>query len=255
MSDLGIGAALRAAREEQGRTIEEAARDTRVRSDYLRALEAEEFGVLGGDVYAKGFLSTYARFLGLDPAPLVDLYRRHVAVEDELTTQLASAPTARQPKGPPPTWIAWVAAAVVVLIGGVALAQAVGNRAPATASAPEDVNTAPPAPAEPSPTPTEGEQPPAEPSPSPSPTFDGANVLLAFEQRSWVRVTVDGQQVQEGIVEAGEALNFTGEEAVQVRFGNAGGVRVRLNGEDLGVAGPRGQVRTVVYTPDGAEEA
>ena len=40
--------------------------DTKIRAKYLRALEEEHFEVLPGETYVKGFLRTYAEYLGLD---------------------------------------------------------------------------------------------------------------------------------------------------------------------------------------------
>ena len=80
----GIGEALRAARRQQGRSLADAAAATRVRESYLAALEEEEFAALGGDVYVKGFLRSYARFLGLNPEPLLEAYRREHERPDEL---------------------------------------------------------------------------------------------------------------------------------------------------------------------------
>lgn len=80
----GIGEALRAARRQQGRSLADAAAATRVRESYLAALEEEEFAALGGDVYVKGFLRSYARFLGLNPEPLLESYRREHERPDEL---------------------------------------------------------------------------------------------------------------------------------------------------------------------------
>ena len=57
------------------RTVEA---EIKVRTKYLRALENEEWDVLPGPAYAKGFLRTYAQFLGLDGDALVDEYRRTV---------------------------------------------------------------------------------------------------------------------------------------------------------------------------------
>jgi cytoskeleton protein RodZ len=48
-----------------------------VRETYLAALETEEFDALGGDVYARGFIAAYARFLRLDPQPLLDAHREY----------------------------------------------------------------------------------------------------------------------------------------------------------------------------------
>jgi cytoskeleton protein RodZ len=70
-----IGEALRSAREAQGRSLHDASEATRIRSSYLEALEEERFGELGGSVYAKGFLRSYAGYLGVDPAPLLEAYR------------------------------------------------------------------------------------------------------------------------------------------------------------------------------------
>lgn len=49
-------------------------RATRIRAKYLQALEDERFDVLPGAAYAKGFLRTYADFLGLDAQRFVDEY-------------------------------------------------------------------------------------------------------------------------------------------------------------------------------------
>jgi hypothetical protein len=77
-SGLPIGEVLKRTRTRQKidmRTVEE---QTKVRTKYLRALENEEWDVLPGPAYAKGFLRTYASFLGLDGDALIDEYRRTV---------------------------------------------------------------------------------------------------------------------------------------------------------------------------------
>lgn len=244
---IGIGDVLRDAREEQGRSIEEAARDTRVRGDYLRALEDEEFGVFGGDVYAKGFLSSYARYLRVDPQPLLESYRRNVQRDDVSASSIAATPVAKQPSGPPPTWIAWAVVVVVVMVGVAALAQVFGGRTPEPAAVQRHEPTASPteAPATEAPT----------PEPTPEPTFEGVNVLATYEERSWTRVIVDGQHVFEGIIERGETREWQGDQEVEIRWGDPGAVRVEFNGESLGAAGEPGKPRTVTFTPDGPQEA
>jgi cytoskeleton protein RodZ len=75
--ETGVGAALRKARTKRGLTLQEAARDTRIRPDILEALEDENFGRLLGDVYVRGSLRSYAQYLGLSADKVVDLYARH----------------------------------------------------------------------------------------------------------------------------------------------------------------------------------
>ncbi|MBW3659534.1 MAG: helix-turn-helix domain-containing protein, partial [Actinobacteria bacterium] len=232
---IGIGDVLRDAREEQGRSIEDAARDTRVRGDYLRALEDEQFELIGGDVYAKGFLSSYARYLQVDPQPLLDLYRRHVQHDDVSAASIAATPVAKQPAGPPPTWIAWAVVVIVVMVGVAALAQVFGGRTPDPAAGPSRQPSASPSEV------TSGTTTPVEPEPSPTPTFDGVNLLITYEDRSWTRVVIDGQTVFEGILERGESREWEDDEEIEVRFGNPAAVRVELNGQSLGAQGDASQ--------------
>jgi hypothetical protein len=78
-----IGSSLRAARMRQELELSQAERDTRIRAKYLRALEDERFDVLPGPAYTKGFLRTYADYLGLDAQPFVDAYNARFAPEEE----------------------------------------------------------------------------------------------------------------------------------------------------------------------------
>ena len=69
---LDIGATLKSAREQQGIALDDAAEATKIRESYLVALEEEAFERLPGATYARGFVRSYAEFLGLDPQPLID---------------------------------------------------------------------------------------------------------------------------------------------------------------------------------------
>ncbi len=77
-SGLPIGEVLKRARSRQKVDIQTVEEQTKIRTKYLRALENEEWEVLPGHPYAKGFLRTYAQVLGLDGDALVDEYRRTV---------------------------------------------------------------------------------------------------------------------------------------------------------------------------------
>jgi transcriptional regulator with XRE-family HTH domain len=66
-----IGRRLSTARRRRGLEVEDVERELRIRSRYLRALEAERFEDLPGEVYARAFLREYADYLGLDGGSLV----------------------------------------------------------------------------------------------------------------------------------------------------------------------------------------
>ena len=75
-----IGSSLREARLRKGLDFPELESGTKIRGKYLQALEDERFDLLPGDAYIKGFLRTYAEYLGLDGQLYVDEFNsRYVA--------------------------------------------------------------------------------------------------------------------------------------------------------------------------------
>jgi cytoskeleton protein RodZ len=80
-----IGYSLREARERQGLGYPEIELATKIRAKYIRALEEEDFDAIPGDAYTRGFLRTYAEYLGLDSDVYVDEYasRFHTSWRDE----------------------------------------------------------------------------------------------------------------------------------------------------------------------------
>src|SRR6185437_2275674 len=78
-----IGGSLREARLKRGLTSAEVQKAIRIRDRYLQALEEERWEQLPGDAYVKGFLRTYADYLGLDGNLYVDEYNSRFARPDE----------------------------------------------------------------------------------------------------------------------------------------------------------------------------
>ena len=83
-----VGEFFRQVRETKGLTVEEVASKTRIRSDFVKALEDGNFAKLPDQVFARGFVRSYARSLGLDEEDAMHLLRICVAafvdVGDEL---------------------------------------------------------------------------------------------------------------------------------------------------------------------------
>ncbi len=69
-----LGETLLKARLEKNITYEDAERVTRIPRKYLEALELEDFGILPAPVYARGFLRSYASYLGLEPKDLLPFF-------------------------------------------------------------------------------------------------------------------------------------------------------------------------------------
>src|SRR5438445_6703277 len=77
-----IGSSLREARLRQTLDFPEIEQSTKIRGKYLRALEDEQFDLLPAQTYVKGFLRSYAEYLGLDGQLYVDEYNSRYVVGD-----------------------------------------------------------------------------------------------------------------------------------------------------------------------------
>lgn len=100
---------LRSAREARGISLATAERELRIRQRYLAALEDGLHDDLPGDVYARGFLRSYAAYLGLQPDTMVALYRLEVA------TRRPERVRARRPRSRPLTHEPFVITRTVVV--------------------------------------------------------------------------------------------------------------------------------------------
>ncbi len=76
-----IGQKLKEAREDKRLTLEKAFEATRIRVQYLQALEADDLSVMPSPVQARGYLRNYAEFLELDVPKLLDEMREANAQE------------------------------------------------------------------------------------------------------------------------------------------------------------------------------
>lgn len=222
-----IGEVLRASRESRGVSLEEASASTKIRMTYLTALEEERFDVVGGSVYVKGFLRSYATYLGLDPEPLVAAYReREASVPPPLEPLSAARATRLGRRGPSWLGVGIVCAAVLLVFAVIGLMnrQPVSTATPPTSShdAQSSTTTLPPA--------------------TTAPAVRGVSIVLRYTAPSWTEVTADGRVIFEGTVYAGEERSFTGVSDIGLVLGYPPGVTLVVNGKDLGVAGSASQV-------------
>jgi cytoskeleton protein RodZ len=95
-----IGNSLREARLRQRLDFPEVEQATKIRGKWLRALEEEQFDILPAQTYVKGFLRTYAEYLGLDGQLYVDEFNsRHVVGEDDPALRARRSARVRQRRG------------------------------------------------------------------------------------------------------------------------------------------------------------
>lgn len=274
-----IGRLLRESREQLGLTLEEVERATRIRQHHLEALERGEPGSLPSPVQARGFLHNYADFLGLDSDEV--LLRYSESLQGEARTEAAptrgrAATDAVEVRNRRLPWLTsdlLIAGTIIVLVfavliwgGGQVLAtvraeqsaepeQELSLVVESSPTAADTIPTADPAPTGAGgpvvtvPEGSEGTLPPELLGEEFS--GDGINLRLLVEKRAFLEVTVDGQVEFSGRVAPGEILEFQGQELIQLVTGNARGIRVVYNGDDLGVLGTVGQVVTRFWSAAG----
>jgi len=93
-----LGGQLRAERERRGAVLEQVSEATKIRKTYLEALEARDWKALPADVFTRGYVRTYAQYLGLDHEHLLKVYareRRIAGVNDPSTSERAQRDATR----------------------------------------------------------------------------------------------------------------------------------------------------------------
>ncbi len=235
-----LGEEFRSAREARGLTLSDVGDQIHIRSVYLAAIEEEDWHAIGAPVYVRGFIRTYARFLGIDVESAVERFAASPTGSPSPAAAISAMPetAARRASRSPSVglWIGTVVAVVLVVLVGYNYYQfqsardrsviAAGPAAPADQAT--SVATAAPSAA-----------PVARAVRSAPPVVNGLAVRLSAP--SWLRVAVDGQVAMEGTFPAGTARSFHGKHAI-LRVGNAGGVNVAVNGKDVGKLGAAGDV-------------
>lgn len=79
-----LGEQLKLARKSKSKSLEDISRDTKISKQYLEALEEDNYGVLPGSTYVRGFLSNYARCVGLDSKAVVKQYNKLATLSELL---------------------------------------------------------------------------------------------------------------------------------------------------------------------------
>lgn len=258
-----IGELLRNARESKGINIQEAQEATKIRSKYLLAIEDGDFGVLPpGEVYLRGFIRTYAEYLGLDPSEVIERYDV-IKAREEAEARRKSEEKTEKPRPKPVikfgvnlvrVWkplLGFVAAIVGISVvatiylghrssvekdisvnggaGTVVEEEAKGSSSTSTLAS----------------TPIEGKEPTtagtAEP-PASGSVAASHSIAIEVTERSWIRIMADGKVSVERIFNPGETATFPYEKELVIRVGNAAGVILTVDGNSIGVLGDPGQV-------------
>lgn len=215
-STVGVGPALRKARMARGVSIDEAARDTRIRPEFLQALEEEEYERLLGDVYVRGCLRSYASYLGLSPDKAVDLYAQHAAEPSPMPGAQPAKPPTDPVMGAPRRrdnhrLIGMIAAVVLVLAAAFGLLST-RNSTPEAADLPSNA-------------------------PPESVQTNGIVVAVLALQEVDVTVRSDDGPAVPYTLQPGEGRSFAADVTLRIELSHGASAQVTVNGVDLGFPG------------------
>jgi len=243
-----IGSILRQQRESQKLKLEKIAEELKIRSQYLEALENDEFELLPGRLYQRSFLKTYAQFLDLDPLHILRMFDQYEKSQISLRKEAEETlPEGRKPKEesikdrstlhkqPQSSksragyWFGILAGLVLGIFCLIYLAKPGIKKkhdiaSELSAAAIESLNV--------------------EPEVVDTTSFawrldnllrNSAEMTLRIEAKgdSWVRVTADKKTLFSGFITAGMAIEFKANDYFSINLGKNEGVETYLNGIEM----------------------
>lgn len=269
----------------RGVSLDEIAAATKIGTRSLKALEDENFAILPGGIFNKGFVRAYARFLGMNEDEAVADYNAAVQEQPVSVKTIAAqnavakanrlaAEQARESSN-----VRGIVRAVglLVVVSAIAFGAYKAFRLgyfhalrhpslhrqlkeqaaapPQTQPTPAPVTAPPSQAATPSPAPpapqSSASQQPLPPGSTPSAGADEFTVSVKTSAPSWLSVVADGHRATQRLFEANEQQAFTAKSKVRILIGNPAGTELSLNGRPLQMEGNLTHPRTVVVGANG----
>lgn len=304
-----LGPLLRAEREKKGLSVDDVALHLKISGRIIRALEDGDEDSLPHNVYVRGFVRSYAAFLGFNDEELNAATEAVNFDEEPVAPQSVYTPINDNPLSRKTLFVIFLALCIVA-VGGVLYIQESGiltNDTPtsevlttakpapplqepgssgaapqpaekttnggAAQSAPTTKPVAPtaPAPAKPVPVTQNSLAPqstaPSAASPAAAPAAQAAatpqsesptmaskpgqpdmhKVIITALAECWIHSNADSTDTRQFSLRKGDTFALTFSKKLTLKLGNAGGVRIRYDGEDLPAPGTDGQVRTLSF--------
>ncbi len=250
---MSLGALITKSRTSARLSIEDLSKLTNIPVSLLREMEADNFKKCGGETYARGHLRNIAAKLDVDERIFLDLFESEVTAPAKPIRDLLSENNAAMPyqERKQVSWKVLAGGSIValVLFGGAQIIFSNLNSgsdpvaSPSTsASASASESVTPVETATPKPSATEVSSTVTE--------VEGELVVKVSATRgtTWLYVSnQDGTSIFSGQIRKGNSKEFSASEELNLRVGNAGGVDITLNGENVGPIGANGEVVNLTY--------
>lgn len=241
-----LGDTFKERRTALGLTIDQAEAATRIRGALIRALEDGDYSRLPNPGYVRGYISSYARFLELDPHPLLQMYRAETGAKrsQDLSipqSDVAVAPRHQQHAVPVRTAIIVVSAIALISLAIWGVMRIVSP--PASQTLPEPAPIAEPTSTVPAGAEGADGQGTTE-TPDDSETADDdattrtvstvpftLEVQVSATGASWLEIDVDGKRAYAGTLTGGQSKRYEVSETAKVLVGRPSAVTILRDGK------------------------
>jgi cytoskeletal protein RodZ len=211
-----VGEILRKRREELGKDLREIAQISKIRYDYLKAIEDEAFEKLPLEVYVKGYIREYAKILNIDPDAVITTYIQQTSPPQAEKKETPAEDTTQRKH----LKIRYVLLPLLLIIPVVFFLFSSNPKKSIIPSRPPETKEE-----------------------NLSKTKTTNHVLEVFAtDTTWLLVTIDGTQKKEILLKPGESAKWQADQNFSLKIGNAGGIKLVFDGKNLGPLGKKGQV-------------
>lgn len=244
---MTLGSLITQARKSAGLSIDDLSASTNIRASLLREMESDSFHKCGGETYARGHIRNIATKLGVDPLTFIAAFEEEqVQTDRSMKDLLVENRVMRLPETVRKvSWkvLATISVASLFMVGVAQII--ISNTSSVDIPAPiaSTTESATPSPQATEATPTEE---------ATISTGTGVQLIVsATRAKSWLFVSDStGRTLFSGQISRGTAKTFSTDVSLNVKIGNAGGVDLTVNGNNVDSIGADGEVVSVSYGVD-----
>lgn len=235
-----IGNTLKQTRLAKNISLEEIEKNTRIRKLYLEAIENEDWDVIPGTVYLRGFLKSYAKYLGLDEKEFLNGLSMVVTHNNETGSFPEKIELPGRPKQKNAVFLG-VIAIIILFASQFVYSHYFNNLGANINSKPQQsrINT---------PETTPDNQELVSPSSETDVTEEENKLeyidlnIKVLQYKCWMQIKSEGNLLYEGTLKKGEEKSFLNLKNVSFKLGNAGDTEIYINNELLSGLGKSGEV-------------
>lgn len=267
-----LGEYLKKERGKKGVTLEEVSKITRIRKACLQEIEDGNIEVQS-PVFIKGFLKSYAEFLGLDGQEILERYNdilneKKAKAGEEKGFELEPVSNRRRYLIPALLFLSLITATYLLTSSGRSdrapaqqqkieklaipeqkpvLSNTTAYRTPLAIITTSQTKTFKPITASATPASPSTIKPAVPTVQKTKQTEKQHTLIVTARELTWLRVTVDNNNPVEVLLKEGEGTSWFADSSITVIVGNAGGVNLTFNGKPVESLGPSGKVVTKIF--------